>query len=259
MPQLGAIWVLSQETAFGRQGAGAPATTGEGDAAKAPRFASLALPTLTLHAMGLSRVLLVSTGLAAGILVSAFSQDPNEESQAGTALEMDLSEVVDASNLVLEGRVVQGRSSTTEDGTIYTDWDIEVDRTWWGDDEPVRTVRIPGGVLSDGKGMVVPGMPSLAPGEDVVLMLSDESDKGLRIPTGLGQGKYRIVSDGQGSKKAIRTGEHMTLASTAGTLASGDGLSVLDYAELVAELEAATQRKRAEGEQPAAETESEER
>lgn len=195
--------------------------------------------------MGTGHVILVASGLAVGILVSAFAQRPADESQAGTALKMDLEEVVGASGLVLEGKVLGGHSAESPEGAIYTDWEIAVDRTWWGEDQPTRTVRLPGGVLATGKGMAVPGMPSLVPGEDVVLMLTEASENGLRVPTGLGQGKYRIVADAQGAKHAVRTGEHLTLATSTGALAGKDGLTVLDYAELVAKLEAATQAKRA--------------
>lgn len=197
--------------------------------------------------MGTSHILLVAAGLAVGILVSAFTQDPSAETHAGTALKMDLGEIVESSGLVFEGKVLGGRSAESPEGAIFTDWQIAVDRTWWGEDEPTRTVRLPGGVLANGKAMMVPGMPSLVPGEDVVLMLSEESQGGLRMPTGLSQGKYRIVADSHGAKRAVRTGEHLTLATSVGSLAGQDGLSVLDYAELVAQLEAATQTKRAAG------------
>ena len=195
--------------------------------------------------IGTSHVLLTASGIALGIIVSAFAQDTAEESQAGTALKMELEEVVQASGLVLEGRIVSGQSATSPEGAIYTDWQIAVDRTWWGEDAPTQTVRLPGGALADGRATLVPGMPSLVPGEEVVLMLSEPSPDGMRVPTGLTQGKYRIVADNPGAKRAVRTGQNVTLASTAGALADKDGLAVLDYAELVAKLEAATQAKRA--------------
>jgi len=195
--------------------------------------------------IGTSHVLLTASGIALGIIVSAFAQDTAEQSQAGTALKMELEEVVQASGLVLEGRVVSGQSATSPEGAIYTDWQIAVDRTWWGEDAPTQTVRLPGGALADGRATLVPGMPSLVPAEEVVLMLSEASPDGMRVPTGLTQGKYRIVADNQGAKRAVRTGQNVTLASTAGALGDKDGLAVLDYAELVAKLEAATQAKRA--------------
>lgn len=82
--------------------------------------------------MGSSHVLLISSGLAVGILVSAFAQKPAAETEAGTALKMDLGEVVEASGLVLEGKVLGGHSAESPEGAIYTDWEIAVDRTWWG-------------------------------------------------------------------------------------------------------------------------------
>lgn len=194
--------------------------------------------------MATSRVLVVSSGLALGILFSAYVARPIAQSMAGTAIEMDLGEVVDNSGLVFEGRVVQGQSAESPLGAIYTDWQIAVDRTWWGDDQPMRTVRLPGGVLASGKAMVIPGMPSLVPGEEVVLMLTDPSEDGMRVPTGLGQGKYRIVANALGGKHAVRTGEHLTLATSAGMFAGNDRIAVLDYADFVAQLEAATQAKR---------------
>jgi hypothetical protein len=194
--------------------------------------------------MATSRVLVVSSGLALGILFSAFVARPMAESLAGTAVEMDLGEVFAHSGLVFEGRVVHGQSAESPLGSIYTDWQIAVDRTWWGDDQPTRTVRLPGGVLASGKAMLIPGMPSLVPGEDVVLMLTDPSADGTRVPTGLGQGKYRIIADALGAKHAIRTGEHLTLATSAGMFAGKDRIAVLEYADLVAQLEAATQAKR---------------
>jgi len=196
--------------------------------------------------MGSRHIILVASGIAAGLLVAAFAPQIAERSEAGTAVKMDLGEVVDASGLVIEGRVIGGNSGETPEGSIYTDWHIAVNRTWWGDNEEMRTVRLPGGALASGKAMIVPGMPSLAPGEDVVLLLSEAGSTGLRVPTGLGQGKYRIIADGRGAKRAVRTGEHMTLVSTAGSLSGQDGLAILDYAELVAQLEAAAQAKRSE-------------
>jgi len=197
--------------------------------------------------MGTSRVLVISSGLALGILFSAFAARPIVEILAGTAVEMDLGEVVDNSGLVFEGRVVHGHSAESPLGSIYTDWQIAVDRTWWGEDQPTRTVRLPGGVLASGKAMMIPGMPSLVLGEDVVLMLTEPSADGMRVPTGLAQGKYRIVADALGAKHAVRTGELLTLATSTGMFAGKDRLAVLEYADLVAQLEAATQAKRSTG------------
>lgn len=157
---------------------------------------------------------------------------------------MDLDEVFQRSELVVEGRVVEGASGETPEGVIYTDWTIAVERTFWGDDVPARTVRLPGGVLEDGRGMVVPGLPRLGVGEDVVLLLGAASHAGLRVPTGLGQGKYRIVTAADGTRTALRHAEHLTLVDGARTRAVR-GIGRLAHGELVARLEAAAQTRAA--------------
>lgn len=191
-----------------------------------------------------SPFLAVTLGLVIGIALPVFVPILRGSSQAGTAIRMDLEEVFQRSDLVVEGRVLGGSSGETAEGTIYTDWEIAVDRTYWGDDQPTRVVRLPGGVLSDGRGMVIPGMPRVAPGEDVVLLLGEASQNGMRMPVGLSQGKYRIVVASDGERTAIQTGDHATLAS-AQRLRRVEGLQMLDYADLVARLEAASQERAA--------------
>lgn len=166
---------------------------------------------------------------------------------AGTALRMDLQELVDRSDLLLEARVV--RATPVEvSGQVHTDYQLLVDRTWWGDDLGVRTVRLPGGVLASGRGTLVPGMPSLVPGDDVVLALTGPDRLDRRVVVGLSQGRWRIVGDGQGGKLAVRGGEGASLLGPAGGLPlPADRLDVVEYSGLVARLEAAAADRRARG------------
>ncbi|QDV08937.1 hypothetical protein Poly30_44920 [Planctomycetes bacterium Poly30] len=187
-------------------------------------------------------LLACTAGLVAGVLAPAFFPGLRSSSQAGTALRMDLDEAFSRSDLVLEGTVVNGMSGETAKGEIYTDWTIDVERTFWGPSEPQRTIRIPGGVLANGKGTMIPGMPRLALGEEVVLFLTEPSSEGIRVPVGLSQGKYRIVTGSDGSRMAVQTGDHVTLIS-ARTTRSIDGFEMLDYADLVARIEAASQKR----------------
>lgn len=187
-------------------------------------------------------LLACTAGLVAGVLAPAFFPGLRTSSQAGTALRMDLDEAFSRADLAIEGTVVQGSSGETAKGEIYTDWKIDVSRTYWGRNEQERTIRLPGGVLADGRGTVIPGMPRLALGEEVVLFLTDESDEGFRVPVGLSQGKYRIVTAADGSRTAVQTGDHVTLIS-ARTTRSIDGLEMLEYADLVARIEAASQKR----------------
>lgn len=186
----------------------------------------------------------VTAGLALGICAPAFFPSLRSSSQAGTAIRMDLDETFQQSDLVVEGTVRDRASAEDENGLIYTDWEIDVARTFWGDDRPRRTVRLPGGVLSSGKATVVPGMPRLSEGEDVVLLLGEPSVDGLRMPVGLSQGKYRLITSTDGNKTAVQTGDHVSLISARSTR-SVEGLEMMDYADLVSRIESAAQTRRA--------------
>jgi len=190
-------------------------------------------------------LLACTAGLVAGVLAPAFLPGLRTSSQAGTAIKMDLDEAFMRSDLVLEGTVTGGTSGETALGEIYTDWSVNVSRTFWGADQEQRVVRMPGGVLADGRGTLIPGMPRLAMGEDVVLFLSEESHDGTRMPVGLSQGKYRIVTASDGSRTAVQTGDHVTLISARSTR-TVDGLEMLDYADLIARIEAASQTRMAQ-------------
>lgn len=176
--------------------------------------------------------------------------DALPRARAGTALRMELGEAFRASDLVLEGRVQSARAAETADGLIVTDWEVVVDRTFWGEPAETRTIRLPGGLLPSGKGMVLPGMPRLAVGEDVVLLLEGEGPAGTRMPTGLAQGKYRVVTQPTGERLAVPASEHVALVDE--SLAPvGRPRHVLDHADLVARLEALRQeREQVEGVAP---------
>lgn len=185
----------------------------------------------------------VTAGLVAGFIAPAFFPDLRSSSRAGTAVKLSLDEAFLASDLVIEGQVTGATCGTAADGTIYTDWEIDIESTYWGDPQGTRIVRLPGGVLSNGKGMVIPGMPRLVEGEHVILMLEGESRDGMRLPTGLSQGKYRVVTSAEGERTAIRTGDHVSLI-TARNTRTFDGLDMLDYADLKSRLEALRQERR---------------
>jgi hypothetical protein len=106
-------------------------------------------------------------------------------------------------------------------------------------------VRLPGGILPDGTGLVLPGMPRLAEGEEVVLFLSETSSAGLRVPVGLAQGKFRVVRDARGARTLERDGADLTLLDRASGATSRMHLAaVFDYAAAAAEIEAAVVRRR---------------
>jgi len=184
----------------------------------------------------------IALGLTVGFVLPAFFPGLRGSSQAGTALRLSLEDTFERSDVVVEGRVHGATSGEDAAGLIYTDWVLHTDRSYWGEVGETFTVRLPGGVLSTGKGMVVPGMPRLTIGEDVVLFLGAESPMGLRLPTGLSQGKFRIVTSTSGVRTAIQTGEHVSLI-TARSTRTADGFDMLDYADFVARLEAMRQER----------------
>lgn len=189
-------------------------------------------------------VLAVPLGALLGLLVSTRLAAPSSGPRAGTALRMDVEEVLQRSELVVEARVLSARPHRVGEGVICTDFELEVERTFWGEDHPARTVRLPGGVLPSGRGMLLPGMPPVEEGEDLLLFLGPEAASGLQMPTGLGQGKYRLVREPDGRRLAVRTAEDLVLVA-GGRARRVNGRDVVDYAELVGRLEAAAQARRA--------------
>lgn len=191
--------------------------------------------------------------LAAGLAVlavipMAVSRGRSAPAEAGTAVRMGTEDLVLAADLVLEARVVALRALTNPNGRIDTAYTLAVERTFLGAHEPTRVVRIPGGVLADGRGMIVPGLAGLALGEDVILMLSPASADGARMPIGLAQGEFRIVTDRFGERVAVRPNADLALANGfTGVVQPAEGASLVDYAELIAMIESAVATKRATG------------
>jgi hypothetical protein len=96
--------------------------------------------------------------------------------------------------------------------------------------------------------MLVPGLPRLALGEDAILFLSKADPDGLRMPIGLAQGRLRLGSVAGGRKVLVRDQVGLELAQDPGAAPRAvDERAVLDYAEVVAEIDAAVARRRAGG------------
>lgn len=178
-------------------------------------------------------------------------QHPRELT-AGTALRMNLEEVVDRSELVIEARVLGATPVLGENGDVFTDYELLVDRTYLGEPAGARTIRLPGGMLPTGRGTIVPGMACPHIGDELVLALTEEAEiGGARLVVGLSQGQYRLVRDGAGSRFAVREGAAAALVDAGGAPVMEPSSEVFDYADFVARLEAAsnaTRARRGEGE-----------
>jgi hypothetical protein len=179
--------------------------------------------------------LLLAAGVLFGVdLFLAFAL-PGREAGAGTALRLDLPELVLRSELIVEARVLAAHALES-DGLLLTEYLLEVSRTFQGDDRSYRTLRLPGGVRADGSGLVVPGVPRLAPGEEAVLFLEPEARSGVRLPVGLAQGKLGVRRAADGTKRLVRDVSSLGLVGAPGH--AGAGRALVDYADLVAAIEA---------------------
>jgi hypothetical protein len=163
---------------------------------------------------------------------------------AGTALRLDVPQLAERAALVLEGRVREARGVLSSTGLVETEYLLEVDRTLYGDHQPVRTLRVPGGVLPGGDGLLLPGMPRMLPGEDVLLFLTGPSAAGARMPVGLSQGKFRVETNLAGERRLTRRHGSLTTVGADGGLWDAAGAEVFDYAETLAEVHAALARRR---------------
>src|SRR5262249_1221127 len=114
---------------------------------------------------------------------------------AGTAVRLSLRDLADRSDLCLEGKVVGSRGVLESGKRIDPEYTLAVERTFWGEAQASRAIRLPGGVLPDGRGMVLPGLRALEPGEEVLLFLSKPDPVGMRVPIGLAQGTLRVETD----------------------------------------------------------------
>lgn len=186
------------------------------------------------------RLLLTATGLLIGSTLLSLCLQRSSNVEAGTAVRMDVGELVDHAELVIEARVVSALAFEAPGGHIETEYILDVARTFEGEDLPVRAIRLPGGILPDGRGMMLAGMPRLAVGEEALLFLSPSASNGLRMPVGLAQGKLSLITGEAGEKVLLREQAGLTLVDPdSGELSEAAGFAVLPYAEIVARIEAA--------------------
>lgn len=168
------------------------------------------------------------------------------QARAGTAVRLDLKGLVDSAASCLEARVLAAQVELDLHGRPCTRLTLSVTRDLIAPSTGTLDVRIPGGILPDGSGLVLPGMPSFALGEELLLFLSQESSAGLRIPVGLAQGKFRIVRDARGVRTLVREAGELELFDPASSTRSHHELAAAyDYAAAMAEIQAAVASRRA--------------
>lgn len=128
-----------------------------------------------------------------------------------TVLAVDLKQLVSASELVLHGRIVavENRDRVKEGKGVWTEYTLDVTEAWKGE-MLVKSVHgkqrftwaHPGGTRGDGYVVAVPGMPSLAVGEEVIVAL--EKTSAGHVICGGPQGKWSVRTDTVGKKSVVR-------------------------------------------------------
>ena len=110
----------------------------------------------------------------------------------------DFAEMVNGSQMVVHGRVVDVRSQMVGDRrTIESVVTVSVADSIKGDAGSTVFVRVPGGLVGRYRRFMV-GAPVFRPGEEVVLFLTGRAPA-IPMPFGLSQGVYRVSRAADGS------------------------------------------------------------
>ncbi len=120
-----------------------------------------------------------------------------------------------AAEVIVLGKVLSTRT-VAGGGRIETEARVRVLEAWRGRARRTLRVRVPGGAI-DGRRLIVPGAPSFARGERVLLFLY--RDGGAWRPVGLFQGVWRGRADDPATVLASDAGGAALLAPARGRAA----------------------------------------
>lgn len=152
--------------------------------------------------------------------------------QATTLVRYDLEGLTRAAKSVFVGTC---RESHTEliGGQPYTRLTFEVGEVVKGQTAATLEVCLPGGEYQ-GRRLELAGMPQFAPGEEVVLFLTEPDPQGHPWPVGLGQGKFRVQRDAAAKARVYQNAGEARLYGTPG--ASLDGMELQEFLSRVREV-----------------------
>lgn len=124
-----------------------------------------------------------------------------------TVLAVDLKALVTTADQVLYGQLAAVRTvDLRKQGRgVWTEMDLSVREVWKGDAklQGKRFVwRHIGGTTADGMTVAIPGMPTFAVGEEVIVVLEKHSDG--HVISGGPQGKFSVKTTPQGQKTVVR-------------------------------------------------------
>lgn len=178
--------------------------------------------------------------IGALVVAIAFAIPGGKPLEASTVLKLGVEELAIRCDLALEARVTSKSASLDGQGRIGTDYALTVERTFFGTHAAQRTVRVPGGVLPDGRGLVLPGMPALDVGESALLFLSGQNSHGERLPIGLAQGRLSVKVAPAGTKSLVRDVLDLDFVDAQGNrIPAGPQITSLPYAATIARIEKA--------------------
>lgn len=128
---------------------------------------------------------------AAGASLVALPQP----ARAMTVLQVDLKALVSTADLVLYGAIAKTRvlDQRKSGQGVWTEFTLDVREVWKGDAKLAGKPfvwRHVGGTTADGITVAVPGMPSFAAGEEVIVVLEKTSDS--HVISGGPQGKFNV-------------------------------------------------------------------
>jgi hypothetical protein len=147
--------------------------------------------------------------------------------EASQVRSLDLGQMTHRAARIFAGRCVS--SKVVFDpvaGAEVTVATFRVDRAVKGVSGRTVTVRMSGASSDPGSADAHSPVPIFSRGEEVVLFLYGESSLGLSAPVGLGQGRFEVITDKQGVKRAINAAGNENL-----TRGQGRGVRQADLAD----------------------------
>lgn len=142
--------------------------------------------------------------------------------QATTLVRYDLEGLTRTADRVLVGICKESHTELIA-GQPYTWLTFEVGEVVKGQAATSLEVCLPGGEYR-GQRFHLAGMPQFAPGEEVVLFLTEPDRLGHPWPVGLGQGKFRVQRDGAAKARVFQDAGEARLYGTQGATLDGVGL-----------------------------------
>lgn len=135
------------------------------------------------------------TSLIAYLLVLAMLMLAAGSARASQVRPINLEQMSERAAKIFTGRCLE--TSVTLDpqlGREITVVTFAVEQAFKGETEPTVTIKMIDGIA---------GLPRFNAGEEVILFLYEESALGLSSPVGLGQGRFKVVTDKLGRRIAL--------------------------------------------------------